>query len=298
MSRWFSFVLGGAALLAAGLSVASPPVKADEKERDVRIVKIIGGGARLGATVEEVAPPNRGALVKGVQDGSAAAKAGLKEGDVIVKFDGEGVRGIAQLRRLVGETPPGRPVSIEVNRGTGKETLTATLERGKGEQTFMGDEDPPWADARALEEAHRSMRRFAPPEPPEPPEAPEPPDAPAFVWHGHAGPGGPAGGPRKLGIRFQPISGQLAQYFHLSSEEGILVVHVDSDSPASKAGMKAGDVVLKIAGQSVADESDLRHAVDGLEPGKEATLSVQRDGKPLDLKLTVGGKKLEKHETT
>jgi serine protease Do len=285
MSRWFSFVLGGAALLAAGVSVASPPVKADEKERDVRIVKIIGGGARLGATVEDVDPPARGAYVKDVQDGSAAAKAGLKSGDVIVKFDGEGVRSTAQLRRVVEETPPGRPVSIEVNRGAGTETLTATLERGKGSRTMLGGEDGPWAD----------LVPPRMPEPPEAPEAPEMPPLPGFSWHGH---GGASGGPRKLGIRFQEISGQLAQYFHLSSDEGILVVHVDSDSPASKAGIKAGDVVLKIAGRSVADESDLRHAVDGLEPGKEATVSVQRDGKPLDLKVTVGGKKPEKREAT
>ena len=115
-----------------------------------------------------------------------------------------------------------------------------------------------------------------PPEPPEAPEAPVPPEVPSFSFHSHRG---PAGGPRKLGIRFQEISGQLAQYFHLSSEEGILVVHVDTDSPAAKAGIKAGDVVLKIDGKSVADEEDLRRAVDGLEAGKEASLTVQRDGK-------------------
>lgn len=285
MSRWFSFVLGGAAVLAAGVSIASSPVKAQDKEKEVRIVKVIGGGPRLGATIEEVEPPARGASVKDVQDGTPAAKAGLKAGDVITKFDGEGVRGTAQLRRLVEETPAGRPVAIEVARGSSKETLTATLERGRGSRVTMEGDGGPWAD-------------FAPPMPPmppEPPEVPEAPEDPGFTFRHH---GGPGPGPRKLGIRFQEVTGQLAQYFHLSSDEGILVVHVDSDSPASKAGIKAGDVVLKIDGKSVTDEGDLRHAVDDLESGKEATVSVQRDGKPLDLKVTVGGKKLEKREAT
>jgi serine protease Do len=284
MSRSFRFVLGGAALLAAALSVASPAAKAEEKEKDVRIVKVSGGGPRLGATVEEAEPPAHGALVKGVQDGTPAAKAGLKSGDVIVKFDGEGVRSTAQLRRLVEETPVGRPVSIEVNRGSGKETLTATLERGRGSRMDV-DGDGPWAD----------MLAPRPPEPPDAPDAPVPPEMPSFSFHSHRG---PAGGPRKLGIRFQEVSGQLAQYFHLSSEQGILVVHVDTDSPAAKAGIQAGDIVLKIDGKSVADEEDLRRAVDGLEAGKEASLTVQRDGRPLDLKVTVVGVKHERRETT
>ena len=286
MSRSFSFALGGAALLAAAMTLASPAVRAEdndkgEKQKDVRIVKIIGGGPRLGAVVEEVEPPARGALVKSVQDNTPAAKAGLKSGDVIVQFDGEGVRSTAQLRRLVEETPTGRPVNIEVNRGSGKETLTATLERGKGARVDV-EGDGPWAD-------------MVPPRPPEPPEAPEPPDFRNFTFHSH--PGGP-GGPRKLGIRFQEISGQLAQYFGLSSDEGILVVHVEADSAAAKAGMKAGDVVLKIDGKNVADERDLRRAVDALEPGKDASVTVQRAGKPVDLKVTVSGAKHEPRETT
>jgi S1-C subfamily serine protease len=219
--------------------------------------------------------------VKDVQNGTPAAKAGLKSGDVIVKFDGEGVRGTAHLRRLVEETPAGRPVSIEVTRGSAKETLTATLEGGKGRSVDI-EGDAPWAG-------------FPPPRMPEPPEAPEPPELPGFHWHGHRG---DVGGPRKLGIRFQEISGQLALYFRLPSDQGILVVHVDSDSPASKAGIKAGDVLLKVDGKSVSDENDLRRAVDGLEPGKDASVTVQRDGKPVDLKVTVGGKKQEKRETT
>lgn len=95
-------------------------------------------------------------------------------------------------------------------------------------------------------------------------------------------------GPR-LGIRYHELSDQLAGYFKV--DDGVLVSSVDEDSPAAKAGVKAGDVILKLNGRKVADASDLGHEVARLEPGVAATLTVQRDGKPLDLKVTVEGER-------
>jgi serine protease Do len=71
---------------------------------------------------------------------------------------------------------------------------------------------------------------------------------------------------------------------------GVLVSSVEASGPASKAGVKAGDVIVKVDGKPVHDGGDLRTAVARLEPGKEATLTVHRDGRPLDLKLTVAGR--------
>jgi hypothetical protein len=87
----------------------------DEKQRRVEIVRFAGGGARLGVVLEEVSADDvsrlklaeeRGAVVKDVVPGSAAEKAGLKEDDVILSYQGERVASAAQLRRLVRETPP------------------------------------------------------------------------------------------------------------------------------------------------------------------------------------------------
>jgi serine protease Do len=98
-------------------------------------------------------------------------------------------------------------------------------------------------------------------------------------------------GPRKLGIQYQEISGQLADYFHVEGGEGILVVSVDENGPAAKAGLKAGDVITRIGSEAVKSSRDLRRQVDRLDPGKEATLGILRDGRPLELKVTAGGEK-------
>src|SRR5712691_1015664 len=104
-------------------------------------------------------PEERGAVVKDVSKGSAAEKAGLKEGDVVLSFQGEKVWSAAQLRRLVREMPPGRHVSLEVSRAGAVQRLAATLEESKDREIAFGDE--------GLE--------IEPPLPPMPPMAPMPP---------------------------------------------------------------------------------------------------------------------------
>jgi len=287
MPRWLRLVVGGALLLGAGVIAAVPAQAGEEEQKDVQIVHFPGRGVYLGVVIEEVEGVARGAGVKEVKADSPAAKAGIKAGDVITRFDGEPVRSVAQLQRLVREAPAGRPVPVEVSRDGAPQKLTATLERGKG----LAFGEDMWS-------------QIAPrgPEPPEPPEPPTPPEPPVLRWHEHGKEGSfrfelGDRGPRKLGVQYQPISGQLAKYFHLSDDEGILVVSVDADGPAGKAGMKAGDVILKIEGNAVHNDGDLRHTVRGLEPGKVATITVQREGKPVDLKVTIGGSKTERRDT-
>src|SRR5712691_909529 len=85
-------------------------------------------------------PEERGAVVKEVSKGSAAEKAGLKDGDVVLSFQGEKVWSAGQLRRMVRETPPGRHVSLEVSRGGAVQRLAATLEESNDREVAFGDE--------------------------------------------------------------------------------------------------------------------------------------------------------------
>lgn len=299
MKRQFALAAGAALVssLALGLGdVRATGSEDKDKTVDKRVVIHHAGSGRLGISIEDPVGDARGASVRSVEEDSPAAKAGLKEADVIVRFDGESVRSASQLRRLVAETPAGRAVAIEVTRGGATQKLTATLaERDSHSFRFNGRDfsfDMPEWDVPV------------PPEPPEAPEAlitpnaplpPRPPKAPKavrpFAWSWNDDNGlmirklGP--GQRKLGIEYMEMGEQLAGYFKLSGKTGVLVTAVDADGPAAKAGIKAGDVVVKLGSDAVADSDDLRQAVSRAEGGSEVTVTVQRDGRPVELKVTL-----------
>jgi S1-C subfamily serine protease len=67
------------------------------------------------------------------------------------------------------------------------------------------------------------------------------------------------------------------------------VSEVDADGPAGKAGLQAGDVILKFNGAAVTDSRGLREQVRKADAGSEATLTVSREGRRLDLKVKLGG---------
>jgi len=90
----------------------------------------------------------------------------------------------------------------------------------------------------------------------------------------------------RLGVRIQPLTRELAQSFKLESPSGALIASVDPGSPADKAGLKAGDVVLAFNGQPVDDPNKLPRLVAATKPGTGATLKIWRDGKAEDIKFT------------
>ena len=94
---------------------------------------------------------------------------------------------------------------------------------------------------------------------------------------------------RKLGLDYQQVEGQLAEYFGVEQGEGILVTGVVEDGPAFKAGLKAGDVILEVEGQQIRNRRDLFRVAAGLEPGTEITVKVLRDRQAESFTLTVGG---------
>jgi serine protease Do len=290
MKRLAALALAVSAALLAGLALGPGDVRAGgqdpEKKVEKKVVIRHAGGGRLGVGLDDTEGDLRGAKVRSVEEGSPAEKAGLKEGDVVVRFDGEAVRSASHLARLVGETPAGRSVAIDVNRGGATQKLTATLAEGKRRvRVFSGD----GSHGFALEMPEFDVQA------PEPPKAPAPPAAPVapHVWSWQGDDFGDrafrflVGGPRKLGIEYMEIGEQLAAYFELAGKGGVLVSSVDADGPAAKAGLKAGDVILKLGTETIEDGDDLREAVAEAKGGTEVTVTVQRDGRPLELKVTL-----------
>ncbi|MCJ8169950.1 S1C family serine protease [Atopomonas sediminilitoris] len=91
-----------------------------------------------------------------------------------------------------------------------------------------------------------------------------------------------------LGIEVQPLTPELAESFDLEQANGVIVAGVYRGSPAAKAGMQPGDVLLAIAGKKVSDGHIAMNQIARSEPGEAVTLTVQRNGAPLDLTITIG----------
>jgi serine protease Do len=91
-----------------------------------------------------------------------------------------------------------------------------------------------------------------------------------------------------LGISINDVTPDNAHFFNIKDASGAIVAQVTPDSPASKGGVKQGDVVTEVNGQKVVNGSGLQVAVSQMSPGSALKLNIMRDGKPMTLNLTVG----------
>src|SRR5258705_2757566 len=162
----------------------------------------------------------RGVVLGKIVPDSPAAKAGLKENDVVTEINGQRVEGAAQFRRMIHEIPAGRSIQLTVWREGRSQTVSATL--GKSE------------------ERRRSMKMIAPTPGAFAFRMPEIPEIPSMEWNGNMEFGGPQ--PR-LGIDAEDLSGQLGTFFGAPEGEGILVRDVNAGSPAERGGVQAGGVI-------------------------------------------------------
>jgi serine protease Do len=83
-----------------------------------------------------------------------------------------------------------------------------------------------------------------------------------------------------LGVSVQPVTQAMADYYKLDKPQGVVVSGVNAGTPAEKAGLKEGDVILSVDGAPVASVAQLRNRISLLPVGHEAKLNVQRDGAP------------------
>ena len=245
-------VIAVCALLLVGAPALYGQARADRFPPD--LLTLLGPGGEIGVSVREAdAKEHEGVVIEEIRPGSPAEKAGLKTADVVVEFDGERVRSARQFSRLVQETPPGRTVRASVRRDGRRADVQITPAAG-GRANLRIDGDR--IRARLGDLADR---------------------IPSFV-DGESSRG-------RLGATVQEMPKQLADYFGASS--GVLVSAVADNSPASRAGLKAGDVITSVNGVSVRSRGDLmRRLVDGAD-SREVTIGIVRDEKEDTLKATI-----------
>jgi serine protease Do len=234
------------------------------------------GGAYLGVQPEEITRENmseynssagRGVGISRVSENSPAEKAGLKKGDVILQFDGEPVSTSRKLLRLIGESAPEQSVRLTISRNGSEQQLTVTL--GKREDQFR---------------AYRSMipeGRGGVIVPRQPGMTPQP-----RVW-GNAPENFTMffGNNRRVGITTMSLTKQLGDFLGVSNGQGLLISSVSENSPASKAGLRAGDVITEVDSQKIEDSGDFINALNRKEEG-DVTLTIVRDKSQRTIKVT------------
>jgi serine protease Do/serine protease DegQ len=91
-----------------------------------------------------------------------------------------------------------------------------------------------------------------------------------------------------LGIRGDPVTAEIAEQVHLPKDaNGVIVNDTEAGSPADKAGVKVGDVIVSVNGKQIHDQDELRLTISQLAPGTKVTLNTARDGKPMVVTVTL-----------
>lgn len=98
------------------------------------------------------------------------------------------------------------------------------------------------------------------------------------------------GEPAWLGIQMQPLTGPLRRGYGIPEYEGVMIAAIESDSPAERAGLEAGDVLLRVDRRRVRSPRDVNRAIDFFDPGDRVELEVIRDATRRTIEITLGGK--------
>jgi serine protease Do len=253
MKRFFCLIV----LSALGLAPAAP---AQESHRAVVIQH--AGTSYLGIGIADITPERaaklklkeeRGVEIGHVDENSPASKAGLKEGDVVLEYNGTAVQGMDQFARLVHETPAGHQARMVIWRNGAQQEVSATV--GARKNTVIETPDGPVT---------------LPAIPSIPAIPPMPPEIPRFEMTWQNG---------MLGIEGEALGQhqQLAAYFGVS--DGVLVKAVVKNSPAEKAGLKAGDVIVKVDGTNVGSTREITSELRSVRSRKNVPVIVVRDKK-------------------
>jgi serine protease Do len=194
---------------------------------------------------------NQGALVSSVTPGSPAAKAGVQDGDVILKFDGKDVTSMRGLPRLVAQTPIGKDVEIELLRKGQRMNVRVAIGRLAEESapTKTSAKEPPKSRSKGKDRDK----------------------------NGKAGPKGSA----LIGLVLAPLDDALRTKHGIGKDvKGVIVVEIDKASPAAEKGVRVGDVIVEVAQEAVSSVDDIAKNVERIKKaGRKAVLLRLEDGK-------------------
>lgn len=256
----------------------APPSPPQPEELGNTFSFFIEGGGFLGVYGEDITNENMGryrlnqprgvGITQVVQD-SPAAKAGLRKDDVILRFDGENVTSVRKLNRLVSEIAPDHTVKITISRNGAEQELTATIGKRKNSSTvrdLLSREPRVWKWEGPLVDRDRL-----------------PLDRDLFNDNNDLS--FFFNNTRRIGVSTMELNKQLADYFGVTGDRGVLVTSVSEDGPAAKAGIKAGDVITAIDGEAIDSPGDISRVLNRKKEG-DVTLTVIRNKSQQTFRVT------------
>lgn len=273
-------IAGGIAYAQESTATTAPmALFADDDQEPATVDRsfslFLDGGAFLGVGTEDISKENmgrygmrevRGVGVTQVIKDSPAEKAGLKKDDVILRFDGESVTSARKLSRLVGESSADQTVRLTISRGGAEQEVSATLSKHNMANIF---------GAGIKDEILRGIGKNFP-------------QINSGDWPQISSGDGnfvfSFGGNRRIGVSTQPLTKQLADYFG-AKDGGLLITSVTENSPAAKAGLKAGDVITAVDGEKVDSAGDISRVINKKQEG-EVSLTILRDRNTRTVNLT------------
>lgn len=271
--KWLFPTVTAIALLASVPAVAEKPETEMWGEGKVKVFAMPGENASyLGIdssdiTSDRLGPlklkEERGVEVIMVDQDAPAGKAGLKEHDVILDFNGTRVEGVEHLRRLIHEIPPGRTVTLGISRDGQPMTIKAQLaDRAKAAAMAR-----PMVQPRIVIPPIEVM-----------PDVPEININASMLNYSRAG------------VMVENLTPQLGDFFGARNGKGVLVRSVEKGTPAEAAGLKAGDVIVRVEKDRIDDRDDWKLALRSYA-GSKVTLGVIRDKREQNLTITLPGRK-------
>lgn len=238
-------------------------------------------GAYLGVRLtEETEHEEGGARVSQVIEGSPAARAGIREGDIVIGFGGHLIRGPVALTRRIHERSAGEVVKVRLLREGREREIDVELGERESPVALLvpGDgQRQHWLEwSQALEERAEGLNKqlgelqFSAPE----------------IYGRALALASPVGGRPTLGVQLVETTAELREHLGGSSSEGVLVSKVLDGSAAQRAGFEVGDLILSVDGASVASVEELRRELHSRE-GQRFAIRVARRGDVRSLEVEI-----------
>ena len=251
-------VLSSTLIALIAVALVAPSIAAKPRHRSAKSVWI---GASVQSVDRDLAEAfdlavAYGVIINDVVADAPADEAGLEEDDIIIAFNGAKVYDEEELRDLLSERRRGDEITLTVMRGDDEKDFAVVVENRS---------PAPLADIARLRPRSRS------------------PLSPKHYSYRYS-----SDSKSYIGVSMIDVTEQLGAFFGASDGDGVLISEVEEDSPADKAGLKVGDLIVEIKGEAVRRSGDVQEVIHDSEAGDEVEVIVLREKKRTPLTVEVG----------